>query len=65
MAHKEVYAKAVNLMKSKQMEAFKIDQEKKEVIDAYSGAPAQGGMMGGGAQFGRSLLMARRLDAYP
>jgi len=60
-AHKDVYVKAVNLMKSKQMEAFKIDQEKKEVLEAYSGAPARGGMMGGGGQFGRSLLMARRL----
>ncbi len=60
-AHKDVYSKAVNLMQSKQMAAFKIDQEPKEVIEAYSGAPAQGGMMGGGGQFGRSLLMARRL----
>lgn len=60
-AHKDVYVKAVNLMKSKQMDAFKIDQEKKEVLEAYTGAPAQGGMMGGGGQFGRSLLMARRL----
>lgn len=60
-AHKKVYEKAVNLMKSKQMEAFKIDQEKKEVIDTYTGTPSQGGMMGGGGQFGRSLLMARRL----
>ena len=60
-AHKDVYVKAVNLMKSKQMDAFKINEEKKEVLDAYSGAPAQGGMMGGGGQFGRSLLMARRL----
>ena len=60
-AHKDVYVKAVNLMKSKQMDAFKINEEKKEVLEAYSGAPALGGMMGGGAQFGRSLLMARRL----
>lgn len=60
-SHKDIYSKAVNLMKSKQMEAFKVDEEKKEVIDAYTGAPAQGGMMGGGAQFGRSLLLARRL----
>lgn len=60
-AHKKVYEKAVHLMKSKQMDAFKIDQEKKEVLDAYTGAPTQGGMMGGGGQFGRSLLMARRL----
>jgi len=61
LAHKKVYEKAVNLMQSKQMVAFKIDQEKKETLDAYTGTPAQGGMMGGGAQFGRSLLMARRL----
>lgn len=61
LAHKKVYEKAVHLMQSKQMTAFKIDQEKKEVLDTYSGAPAQGGMMGGGGQFGRSLLMARRL----
>lgn len=61
LAHKKVYEKAVHLMQSKQMEAFKIDQEKKETLDMYTGAPTQGGMMGGGAQFGRSLLMARRL----
>ena len=61
VAHRDVYKKAVNLMRSKQMDAFKIDQEKKEVLDAYTGAPAQGGARGGGGQFGRSLLMARRL----
>ncbi len=60
-AHRDIYKKAVNLMQSKQMEAFKIDQEKKEVLEAYSGNPARGGAMGGGGQFGRSLLMARRL----
>jgi uncharacterized protein (DUF1501 family) len=60
-AHKDIYQKAINLMKSPQMEAFKVDQEKPEVIAAYTGAPAQGGMMGNGGQFGRSLLMARRL----
>lgn len=60
-AHKDIYKKAVNLMTSKQMEAFKVDQEKPETIAAYTGTPAQGGMMGGGGQFGRSLVMARRL----
>jgi hypothetical protein len=60
-AHKDIYQKAINLMKSPQMEAFKVDQEKPEVLAAYTGAPAQGGMMGNGGQFGRSLLMARRL----
>lgn len=60
-AHKDIYQKAVNLMTSKQMDAFKVDQEKPETLAMYTGAPAQGGMMGGGGQFGRSLLMARRL----
>ncbi len=49
-AHKDVYGKAVNLMKSEQMRAFKIDEEKPEVREAYG----RGG-------FGDSLLMARRL----
>ncbi|HTN02656.1 DUF1501 domain-containing protein [Planctellipticum variicoloris] len=60
-AHKDVYGKAVNLMTSKQMDAFKVDQEPAELLAKYTGAPAQGGMMGGGGQFGRSLVMARRL----
>ena len=60
-AHKDIYKKAVSLLQSKQNDAFRIDQEKKEVIDTYTGAPAQGGGMGGGGQFGRGLLMARRL----
>lgn len=49
-AHKDVYSKAVNLMRSEQMQAFKIDSEKPEVREAYG----RGG-------FGDSLLMARRL----
>uniref|UniRef100_A0A7C4LL29 DUF1501 domain-containing protein n=1 Tax=Schlesneria paludicola TaxID=360056 RepID=A0A7C4LL29_9PLAN len=62
LAHKEIYQKAVNLMTSKQMDAFKIDQEKPETIAMYTGEPARGGMMrGNGGQFGRGLLMARRL----
>ncbi len=49
-AHKEVYQKAVNLMTSKQMEAFKAERETAEVRDAYGNGP-----------FGTSLIMARRL----
>jgi hypothetical protein len=60
-AHKDIYQKAVNLMTSKQMEAFKVDQESPETLAMYTGAPAQGGAMGNGGQFGRGLLMARRL----
>ncbi len=63
-AHKDIYKKAVNLMTSKQMAAFKVADEKKEILDMYSPAPAAPGAMGGmggGNQFGKSLLMARRL----
>jgi Protein of unknown function (DUF1501) len=62
-AHKQVYEKAVNLMKSSQMEAFKLDKEPQNIIDLYSpqAGAAGRGMMGGGNGFGRSLLMARRL----
>lgn len=62
-AHKDVYKKAVNLMTSKQMAAFRVNDEKKEILDLYSPAPAAGanGMMAAGNQFGRSLVMARRL----
>ena len=63
-AHKDIYQKAVNLMTSKQMAAFKVNDEKKEILDMYSPAPAAPGAMGGmggGNQFGKSLLMARRL----
>ena len=49
-AHKDVYSKAVNLMTSKQMEAFKVEKEKPEVRAAY-----------GENNLGRGLLMARRL----
>jgi len=49
-AHKEVYKKAVNLMTSKQMAAFKIEQEDQKTRERY-----------GNDQFGRGLLMARRL----
>ena len=49
-AHKDVYSKAVNLMRSEQMKAFQIADEKPEVRAAY-----------GPSQFGDSMLMARRL----
>ena len=49
-AHKDVYKKAVNLMTSEQMKAFRVNEEPMEVQDAY-----------GQNNFGRGLLMARRL----
>src|SRR5690606_38087921 len=49
-AHKEVYVKAVNLMTSSQMQAFKIDEETQQTRDLY-----------GANSFGNSLIMARRL----
>jgi len=49
-AHKDVYTRAVNLMTSKQMDAFRVDNEKAEVRQAY-----------GNNNFGRGCLMARRL----
>lgn len=62
--HSDVYKKAVNLMTSKQMQAFKVSEEKPETLAMYTAAPAQGGMMGrmgAGGGFGQSLVMARRL----
>ncbi|REJ93351.1 MAG: DUF1501 domain-containing protein [Planctomycetota bacterium] len=49
-AHKEVYEKAVNLMTSSQMQAFRAEMEDPATLDAYGGTP-----------FGNSLVMARRL----
>lgn len=64
-AHKEVYEKAVNLMVSKQMAAFRINDEPADVRQLYSVAGAANGRgMGMGANnngFGDSLIMARRL----
>jgi hypothetical protein len=63
--HQDVYKKAINLMTSKQMEAFKVNDEKPETIAMYcgDGAGAGGGRMGMGARngFGMGCLMARRL----
>ena len=69
-AHKDIYRKAVSLMTSKQLAAFRIADEKKEILDMYSPAPAPGpgAAVAGGTmaavanpEFGRSLVMARRL----
>ncbi|MBW3543150.1 MAG: DUF1501 domain-containing protein, partial [Planctomycetes bacterium] len=49
-AHRDVYQKAVNLMTSEQMKAFRIADESPETQEAY-----------GNNNFGRGLLMARRL----
>jgi uncharacterized protein (DUF1501 family) len=48
--HMKILKKTLDLMTSKQMEAFKVTQEPKEVQDAY-----------GTTGFGRGCLMARRL----
>ena len=49
-AHRDVYQKAVNLMTSDQMKAFRVAEEKPQVREAY-----------GNNNFSRGLLMARRL----
>ncbi|NQV23942.1 MAG: DUF1501 domain-containing protein [Rhodopirellula sp.] len=49
-AHSDVYRSAVNLMTSEQMKAFRVDDEPAEMLETY-----------GDNNFGRSLLMARRL----
>jgi len=63
--HQDVYKKAMNLMTSKQMQAFKVNEEKPETVQMYcgTGANAAGGRMGMGARnpFGMGCLMARRL----
>jgi hypothetical protein len=48
--HMQVLAKTVNIMTSKQMDAFKVMKEPKEVQDRYGNDP-----------FGKGCLMARRL----
>ncbi|MBT5017741.1 DUF1501 domain-containing protein [Planctomicrobium sp.] len=49
-AHKDVYKKAINLMTSDQMNAFKAADEPAEVREMYGDTP-----------FGNTLLMSRRL----
>jgi uncharacterized protein (DUF1501 family) len=48
--HQKVLGKTVDLLTSKQMEAFKVESEPKEVLERYGNDP-----------FGRGCLMARRL----
>jgi uncharacterized protein (DUF1501 family) len=50
LAHKDVYANAVHLMTSRQMEAFRADSEPAETKEMY-----------GNSGLGRGLLLARRL----
>ncbi len=62
--HQDVYKKAVNLMTSKQMEAFDVSKEKPETLARYTataGGGAGGMGMRAGNPFGRGCLMARRL----
>ena len=63
--HQDVYKKAMSLYTSKQMQAFKVNEEKPETVQMYcgTGANAAGGRMGMGARnpFGMGCLMARRL----
>lgn len=53
--HKQVYKKAMNLMTSPQMEAFRVDAEDQETIELYAG---RGGPRN---PFSLGCLMARRL----
>ncbi|MDA1014531.1 MAG: DUF1501 domain-containing protein, partial [Planctomycetota bacterium] len=53
VAHKDVYKKAVNLMTSEQMKAFKVTEEPPEMTELYCGETQN--------QFGQGLLLARRL----
>lgn len=49
-SHKDIYKRALNLMTSAQMEAFKVSKEDPKMLEAY-----------GNNGFGRGCLMARRL----
>jgi len=62
--HAQILQKTLNLMTSKQMEAFKIDKEPDSVKQLYGltgQAQGTGMMRRGGGGFARGLLMARRL----
>ncbi|HEX7446801.1 MAG TPA: DUF1501 domain-containing protein [Pirellulales bacterium] len=59
--HDKILDKTISLMTSKQMEAFKINQEPKEVQERYGVIGGAGGRMGGNTGFARGCLMARRL----
>lgn len=63
--HAKILDKTLQLMTSKQMKAFKVDEEPAEVKERYGLNPppagAGGGMMRRGTGFARGCLMARRL----
>ncbi|MGD9856478.1 MAG: DUF1501 domain-containing protein [Planctomycetaceae bacterium] len=50
VAHRDVYSKAVHLMTSPQMQAFRVNEETRQTRELY-----------GASEFGNSLIMARRL----
>jgi uncharacterized protein (DUF1501 family) len=57
--HQKILDKTISLMTSKQMEAFKVDKEPKEVLERYGVTGGQG--MRANPGFARGCLMARRL----
>lgn len=57
--HAKILDKTLSLMTSKQMAAFKVDKEPKEVLERYGVAGGAG--MGRNPGFARGCLMARRL----
>lgn len=57
--HAKVLDKTLSLMTSKQMEAFKVNTEPKEVLERYGAAGGTG--MRGNSGFARGCIMARRL----
>jgi uncharacterized protein (DUF1501 family) len=63
--HGDVLQSTVNLLTSKQMQAFKVSEEPQKMLELYGAAPQAGAPTGGGmarnTTFGRSCLMARRL----
>ncbi len=59
--HDKILDKTISLMTSKQMAAFKVNQEPKEVQERYGVIAGAGGRMGGNTGFARGCLMARRL----
>lgn len=58
--HQDIYKKAMNLMTSRQMAAFKVHEESPESVALYCGAGA-GGEPGPKNPFGVGCLLARRL----
>lgn len=61
MDHAKILDKTLSLMTSKQMGAFKVDQEPPEVLERYGVTGGAGGGMARNTGFARGCLMARRL----